>query len=173
LRAHCNAGGNGRGARRPANGHQRQRLLHHALEQHRRQAREALLNRLLRHLPFVDPQQAFPIQGPHRFRDRTQLAPDQTQHKGHHHGQVQHSGPQAQIVEVSDLVQGQRMHDLHQAFGSHLVRRRRVLALGAVALDGASMPHTALLGFGFLAHASSLPEAAQNATWRLTKRRIP
>ena len=76
-------------------------------------------------------------------------------------------------MEVGDLVQGRRMHDLHQAFRRHLVRCCGVLPLGVIALDGAGMPHTALLGFGFLAHASRLAEVAQSAIWHLTTRRNP
>src|SRR5205085_11247806 len=86
---------------------------------------------------------------------RADLPPDHTQHKGHHHGQVQRPGAQAQVVKVSDLVQGCRMDDIFQPLCDDLVGCRRVRALAAVALDSPCMADTALLGF-FVAHTFSV-----------------
>jgi hypothetical protein len=156
------------GAGVPAVRHRRQQLLQHPLEQDRRQAAQTLLNSLLRHLSFVDPQQPFAIEHAHRFGDRAELPPDQGEHEGHHHRQVENAFAQPQIVKVGHLVQRRGMDQLGQACFKLLIRCCRIGPLGPVALDGAGMPHRTFLGFSFLAHTSSLHSRARSANADLT-----
>jgi len=124
---------------------------------------QALFDGRLGDLLPVGPQHTFFLQYTRGFTHRAQMPPDQGEHKGHLDRQGQDPFTQPHGMEGRDLREGCGMNQLGQPRFNLFVGWCAIRALGAIALDGARMPHAAFLGFGFLADTSSLRTPARSA----------
>jgi len=130
--------------------HSGQDVQKNSLEQLGRKGPQAQGERLLGDLGWTGPEEAFALERAHRFPDRADLAPDQAQDEGHHHGQAQDALAQAQLAVKPKLVVDGRVDEVFQKGLDRFGGWRCGRTLAPIPLNRSGMANTARLDLGLL-----------------------